>query len=82
MLYNLKKLIMNNFIEEQAKKEGVSMKRVWRGFLILCVVWWMLIGFSIIFIAPNIWLIGVIFLVGAGYLGYYLWGKKKDKIIS
>ncbi len=69
---------MNDFIEEQVKRESAGMKRIWKGFLILCVVWWGLMGFSIIFIAPNIWLVGVVFLAGAGYLGYRLWGKKKD----
>ncbi len=73
---------MNNFAKEQTNKEVVGFGRVLRGFLIFCVIWWVLMGFSIIFISPNIWLAGVVFLAGAGYLGYRLWGKKKNKIVS
>jgi len=65
------------FIKERMKKEISGAKRIWRGFLILCIFWFGLIGLSVISTKPEMWYIGVIFITGAVYIGYRLGTNKK-----
>lgn len=65
-------------IGEQAKKELRAGKRLWRMFLWLCVIFWGCIG--LVLLANPAWPIGVVFVLGAGYVGYRLKGKKKDVV--
>ncbi len=64
-----------SFIKEQAKREMQSGKRVWGWYLWLVVIFWGFIGLAML--ATAAWLVGVIFVLAAGYMGYRLWSKKQ-----
>ena len=70
-----------NFIEEQAKREVGSIKKLWRGFLWLCVIVWAIYAVVIAYSSlmsgdMGISLLSIIFVAAAGYVGYRLYTKK------
>ena len=64
----LKNKSMNNFFQNQFKKEKEAVGRVWRGYLRLLIIFWGVIGVILLF--NPAWLVGIIFIVGAVYVWY------------
>lgn len=63
-----------DFIKKQVEKEKVSIKRLWDKYLTVLCIYWAIIGFAILF-SPG-YPIGIIFLLGAGYVIYRRRNKK------
>jgi len=61
------------FIEEQAKKEVAAGRRIWNVILWILVIWWGLQGLAML--ATPGWLLGLVFMGGAGYVYYRINGN-------
>lgn len=68
---------MTDFFQEQLKKEKTAVKRVWRGYLKLLIIFWGIMGIICLFSAKAFFL-GVIFCGAAVYVWYRV-RDKKDK---
>ena len=64
----LKNKSMNNFFQNQFKKEKAAAGRVWRGYLRLLIIFWGVIGVILLF--NPAWLVGIIFILAAAYVWY------------
>ncbi len=69
-----------SFIKEQVGREVKAAKSLWRAFLWVLVFFWGAIGVAML--ATAAWMVGVVFIAGAGYLGYRLWSKKQVRDIG
>lgn len=58
--------VVGDFFKKQAKKEVVAAGRMWKVYLKILIVFWGIIGISLIF-SPG-WPIGIIFVSAAGYV--------------
>ena len=64
------------FLENQIKKEVTATKRIWNGYLTILIIFWGVIG--LIMLTGQAWLLGLIFIAGAGYIFYRRKNKKKS----
>ena len=65
-----------SLLGDQIKKEVVAIKRIWNGYLTILIVFWGIIG--LVMLTGQAWLLGLIFIAGAGYIFYRRKNKKKS----
>jgi len=67
---------MNNFFKKHIQKEKEAARKWWGVYLKLLIVFWGLIGVYMLF--SSAWLLGLIFVLAAVYIGYRIMQKSKN----